>query len=104
MDTDVTKSGKYRGKCFFKKLKTNMSDEPTIRLQMDLGSAGVRKVYVFADNPDDRAKALGWLNEALHEIEALEQKLMRCAGLLPEQDIFTVNRRPSSSRGCRHLP
>ena len=45
---------------------------PTIRVQIDLSPQGVRNVLVYADTPEDRDKALGWLTAVLPQVELLE--------------------------------
>lgn len=50
---------------------------PTIRIQMDLSPDGVRNVLVYADSPEDRDKALGWLTAVLPQFELLEAALKK---------------------------
>jgi hypothetical protein len=52
-------------------------NNPKIELRMDLSPEGVRKVRVYADTPEDRDRALGWLNQALPQIELLEAALKK---------------------------
>ena len=42
---------------------------------MDLSPNGVRNVLVYADSPEDRDKALGWLTAVLPQVELLEAAL-----------------------------
>lgn len=51
--------------------------QPRIRIQMDLSPSGVRNVLVFAEAPEDRDKALGWLTAVLPQIELLEAALKK---------------------------
>jgi len=46
---------------------------------MTLSPDGVRNVLVFADTPEDREKALGWLTRCLTQIELLEDALKQCS-------------------------
>jgi len=52
-----------------------MEVEPKIEIRIDLSPDGVRNVRVYADTPEDRDKALGWLNHCLVQIEMLEARL-----------------------------
>src|SRR5260370_33667033 len=73
-DADVEFSSKgIRGIKFM----SDMVTQPIIRIQMDLSPEGVRNVLVYADNPADRDKALGWLNQILPQIELLEAALRK---------------------------
>ncbi len=51
--------------------------QPKIRVQMDLSPDGVRNVLVYADTPEDRDKALGWLTAVLPQVELLEAALRK---------------------------
>ena len=53
--------------------------KPKIQIRMDLSPEGVRNVLVFADTPEDREMALGWLSKCLVQIELLEVALKQCS-------------------------
>ena len=58
-------------------------NRPFIRIQMDLSPYSTPKILVIADRAEDRDRALGWLNQALPQIEFLEAALKKLSETEP---------------------